>query len=106
VAPGADVWHIDSFLLSCRVIGKSVETALLARIAADARLVGATGLSAEFIDSGRNQVAAGFLSNHGFERQGSGQAYRSLETPGPAWPDWITDGSSDRAPPAAAVPAG
>ncbi len=30
-------WWIDSFLMSCRVIGRSIETALLAKIVADAR---------------------------------------------------------------------
>ena len=64
--PEAEAWHLESFLMSCRVIGKSVETALLARIAEDARAAGATTLSAEFVDSGRNQVASTFLSHHGF----------------------------------------
>ncbi|HUF35503.1 MAG TPA: hypothetical protein VMN37_06110, partial [Gemmatimonadales bacterium] len=89
VAPGPGTWHIDSFLLSCRVIGKSVESALLARIAEDARRAGAPGLSAEFIDSGRNQVAATFLPQHGFVADGERRWERSLATPGPAWPDWI-----------------
>jgi FkbH-like protein len=89
VAPEAGAWHLESFLLSCRVIGKSVETALLARIAEDARSAGASALSAEFIDSGRNQVAATFLSQHGFAVGNEGQWLRSLEVPGPEWPAWI-----------------
>lgn len=88
---GSRVWHIDSFLLSCRVIGKSVETALLSHIAAEARAHGATGLSAEFIDSGRNQVAATFLPNHGFQPGGDGRMFRSLNDAGPSWPGWIVD---------------
>jgi FkbH-like protein len=89
VAPDAGAWHLESFLLSCRVIGKSVETALLARIAGDARSAGASALSAEFIDSGRNQVASTFLSQQGFASGNEGQWRRSLEVPGPEWPDWI-----------------
>jgi FkbH-like protein len=89
LAPGADAWHVESFLLSCRVIGKSVETALLARIGEDARAAGASALSAEFIDSGRNQVAATFLSQHGFAANGDGLWLRSLDVPGPVWPAWI-----------------
>jgi FkbH-like protein len=89
VAPDPEVWHLDSFLLSCRVIGKSVETALLARIAADARAGGAVALSAEFLDSGRNKVASMFLSNHGFAAGSDGQWHRSLESPGPDWPAWV-----------------
>jgi FkbH-like protein len=91
VEPAADAWHLDSFLLSCRVIGKSVETALLARIAADARAASASDLTAEFLDSGRNQVAATFLANHGFAAESDGRYRRSLAEPGPEWPEWIAD---------------
>jgi FkbH-like protein len=89
VAPSAEGWHVDSFLLSCRVIGKSVETALLARIAEDARAARASVLSAEFIDSGRNQVASTFLARHGFAAESGTRWVRSLDDPGPEWPDWI-----------------
>ena len=93
VATGADTWHVDSFLLSCRVIGKSVETALLARLAEDARAAGVATLSADFIDSGRNQVASAFLSRHGFAGESGGRWIRSLEQEGPPWPDWIEPAS-------------
>jgi predicted enzyme involved in methoxymalonyl-ACP biosynthesis len=76
--------------MSCRVIGKSVETALLARVAEDARAAGASVLSAEFIDSGRNQVAATFLANHGFTAEAAGRWARSLDLAGPEWPEWIS----------------
>jgi FkbH-like protein len=86
----ADTWHLESFLLSCRVIGKSVETALLARVAEDARAAGASALSAEFIESGRNQVASALLPDHGFARGADGRWHRSLDLPGPEWPAWIS----------------
>jgi FkbH-like protein len=89
VAPAPDTWHIESFLLSCRVIGKSVETALLGRIAAEARRAGASRLTAEFLDSGRNQVASTLLPNHGFLQGSDGRWERSLTSPGPDWPAWI-----------------
>lgn len=92
VATAADYWRIDTFLVSCRVLGKSVETALLARIAADARQAGVNRLVGEFIDSGRNQVASQFLANHGFTLIDDGQWERSLATPGPEWPSWIQEG--------------
>jgi len=91
VAPGGQQWHLESFLMSCRVIGKSVESALLARIAAEARAAGADGLTAEFIDSGRNQVAEAFLGRHGFAAVGDGRWQRALADGGPEWPEWITD---------------
>ncbi len=95
VAPGSDVWHLDSFLMSCRVIGKSVESALLAHVAAEARAGGASALSAEFLDSGRNQVASTFLANHGFIGVEGDRWLRSLATPGPEWPEWIRAIRSD-----------
>jgi FkbH-like protein len=91
VAPGTERWHLDSFLMSCRVIGKSVESALLARVAADARAAGAAGLAADFIDSGRNQVAGTFLGQHGFEPGADGVWRRALADGGPEWPEWIGD---------------
>ena len=72
------------------MIGKSVETALVARIAEDARVGGASALTAEFIDSGRNQVASTFLSQHGFTPAGGTHWIRPLDLAGPAWPAWIT----------------
>jgi FkbH-like protein len=86
---GGAAWHLESFLMSCRVIGKSVETALLARIADDARAAGAGVLTAEFIDSGRNQVAATFLAAHGFTAAEGNRWTRSLQVAGPDWPPWI-----------------
>jgi FkbH-like protein len=94
--PQGDVWHLDSFLMSCRVIGKSVETALLARIAADARAAGASRLTAEFIDSGRNEPARSFLGDHGFTSGPRGGLERSLADEGPVWPSWIADGGEAR----------
>jgi FkbH-like protein len=82
--------HVESFLMSCRVIGKSVETALLARLADDARAAGASVLTAEFIDSGRNQVAATFLANHGFAAESASRWVRPLDVTGPEWPEWIS----------------
>lgn len=89
VEPRGAEWHIDSFVLSCRVIGKSAESALLARIAEDARAAGATTLTAEFIESGRNEPARAFLPTHGFTLRPDGLHARPLADGGPAWPDWI-----------------
>jgi predicted enzyme involved in methoxymalonyl-ACP biosynthesis len=95
VATGARRWHLDSFLLSCRVIGKSVESALLAAIACDARRAGVPDMTAEFIDSGRNAPARDFLPSHGFTIGDDGLFVRSLADGGPGWPEWILDGTRD-----------
>ncbi len=69
---------IDSLLLSCRVIGRGIETALLAHIAANAERAGATRLVGEFVPTKKNVVCAGFYEEHGFapatEREGSPDA--------------------------------
>jgi len=63
---GASEMIIDTFLLSCRVLGRGVETALLAALAEEARTEGAGHLIASFIPTAKNAPAASFLSDHGF----------------------------------------
>ncbi len=60
-----DQWRIDTFLLSCRVIGRQVETALIHVISADAAEGGA-GLVGEFSPTAKNAPAADFYDRHGF----------------------------------------
>ncbi|MCX6632604.1 MAG: HAD-IIIC family phosphatase [Candidatus Solibacter sp.] len=62
-----DACEIDSFLLSCRVIGRTVETALLAHLAADARQQGAKVLQGWFFATRKNAPAQEFYRDHGFE---------------------------------------
>ena len=61
-------WHIDSLLMSCRVMGLFVETAFLYAIYADAVRAGAETLVGEFIPTKKNQPAADFYSRHGFSQ--------------------------------------
>jgi len=61
------VWTLDSFLLSCRVIGRKVETAFLARIVADAKEQGISALVGEYIPTQKNAPVKNFYSSHGFE---------------------------------------
>jgi FkbH-like protein len=61
-------WHIDSMLMSCRVMGLFVETAFLHAIYQDAVGAGAAMLVGEFILTKKNQPAADFYSRHGFSR--------------------------------------
>lgn len=61
------VCQIDSFLMSCRVIGRTVETALLAHLAADAGQQGAKFLQGWFLGTKKNAPAREFYRDHGFE---------------------------------------
>jgi FkbH-like protein len=70
-------WILDSFLLSCRVIGRKVETALLAKIVADAKEQGIPTVVGEYIPTQKNAPVKDFYSSHGFEElMQEGKLYR------------------------------
>lgn len=58
--------EIDSFLLSCRVIGRAIETALLAHLAQEAAQQGARRLRGWFLPTRKNAPAKEFYPSHGF----------------------------------------
>jgi FkbH-like protein len=66
VEKGAEGWRIDTFLLSCRVIGRRVEETLLAYILKEAKKAKAKVLEGEFIPTKKNAPANGFYKNSGF----------------------------------------
>jgi FkbH-like protein len=66
IPPDSPELIIDTFLLSCRVLGRGVETALLSVLSGEARKVGATELVAHFIPTAKNAPAAAFLPDHHF----------------------------------------
>ncbi|MCX7114410.1 MAG: HAD-IIIC family phosphatase [Gammaproteobacteria bacterium] len=61
-----DAWYIDSFLMSCRALGRHAESALLAKLAGFAKHHGVEVVKASFIPTNKNTVAAEFLVSHGF----------------------------------------
>jgi FkbH-like protein len=62
---------IDTFLLSCRVIGRTVETALLSHLAETARARGLRYLRGWFLPTKKNVPAKDFYAQHGFTLQSS-----------------------------------
>jgi FkbH-like protein len=64
-----DACYIDSLLLSCRVIGRGIETAMLAQLGEHAVSSGAKRLVGEFIATKKNEPCATFYSDHGFIEQ-------------------------------------
>jgi FkbH-like protein len=60
-------WRVANFLLSCRVIGRTVENAFVSWLAARAQSAQATTLTFRFAESKRNQVAAEFLARSGLQ---------------------------------------
>ena len=61
-------WDLDTFLLSCRVLGRGVETAFLAGIKEAAQSAGAASMVAHFVPTPKNKPAEQFLPDHGFEQ--------------------------------------
>ena len=61
-------WFIDTFLLSCRVIGRGVEEALLSQIIKKAKKEGVKKVKAQYIKTKKNKPAENFLSDFGFTR--------------------------------------
>jgi predicted enzyme involved in methoxymalonyl-ACP biosynthesis len=79
-------------LLSCRVLGRTVETAFLSVIASQARMDGACAIVGEFLPTARNGPARGLYEDHGFQPLDElGQLWRlDLTGNSPAVPDYIT----------------
>lgn len=64
---GTDTLTVRMFLLSCRVIGRTIENAFLAWLVARAQAVNATKVQMLFRPTGRNQVALDFLKRSGLQ---------------------------------------
>jgi FkbH-like protein len=62
-------WLIDTFLLSCRIMGRGVENAILSQILIDAKTNGIEEIHAEFIQTQKNQPAENFLADFGFKKR-------------------------------------
>ena len=62
-------WILDTFLLSCRIIGRGVEDAMLSHILKDAKNNGIKEFKAEFISTQKNKPAENFLLEFGFKKQ-------------------------------------
>lgn len=58
--------RIDTFLMSCRVIGRKVEDRILAKAVELFHERGKNRIVGEFIPTAKNQQVAGFFDSHGF----------------------------------------
>jgi FkbH-like protein len=64
-----EVWEIDTWLMSCRVLGRRVEEACLAHLVAAARLEGARELLGAYIPSPKNAMVANHYKKLGFSHE-------------------------------------
>jgi len=68
-------WHCDTWLMSCRVLGRRVEETILQTVVAQARAEGAEALVGRYIPSAKNAMVAEHFGKLGFsltERQPDG----------------------------------
>lgn len=84
-----DCAAVDTFLMSCRVIGRGVEDALIGHLAAEARQRGCRRMTGEYRATKKNAMTADFYPRHGFQPTGEGTYELMLEGPGPAAPAWF-----------------
>jgi FkbH-like protein len=84
-----DEAELDTFLLSCRVLGRRVEDALLAWSAERARARAARLLVGRYIPTKKNAQAASFYPDRGFEPAGDGVFNLDLTNEGPPQPTGV-----------------
>jgi FkbH-like protein len=88
------VAQIENFLMSCRVIGRGVETAIWSKIASEASQNGCTALRASFIPTAKNAQVADFYDRLGLEllktsSDGTKHYGSTLDTFTPPQTHWI-----------------
>ncbi len=70
--------ELDTFLMSCRVIGRQAEAAFLHALLRWLAEQGVVTVAADFISSARNGLARSFLADQGFEPGADGRQRRDL----------------------------
>jgi FkbH-like protein len=82
---GQRIWAIDTWLMSCRVLGRNVEAMVLRELVLQARERGITRLVGRYIPSGRNEMVRDHYSKLGFEPgDEEGTWVRDVDAPEPA----------------------
>ena len=79
---GPEQWKIDTWLMSCRVLGRRVEHMVLREILDHARAANIHTLFGEYVPTGRNNLVADHYEKLGFTRtaeDASGQTHWTLE---------------------------
>lgn len=80
---------IDSFILSCRVMGRTVETAFLSYIVDELSDQGIEIVYGDYFPTAKNQPVKDFYDEHGFEQISENRWKLELEKSELEIPDWI-----------------
>jgi FkbH-like protein len=85
--------EIDTFLMSCRVISRTVETAMLAHLVETCRAQGVERIRGWFLPTAKNAPASDLYRKHGFELCSTTEAgtlwHLDLSRAEVTCPDWI-----------------
>ena len=74
-------WLIDTFLLSCRIMGRGIEDGILGHIIQEAKMQGIDMIRAEFIQTKKNKPSETFLSDYGFKKNNNYWTYDVKNNP-------------------------
>lgn len=87
------LWEFDSFLMSCRVLGRRLETCFLHTLLKLAQEKGIRMIRGDFIPTGKNEVARDFYRDHGFTliQEENGTTRWEMELKGSVFAtlDWV-----------------
>jgi FkbH-like protein len=75
---GRPGWDVDTWLMSCRVLGRKVEEAMLNELVAAARAAGVQVVTAQYIPTSKNSMVAQHFDKLGFELIGEDADGRRL----------------------------
>lgn len=73
-------WTIDTFLLSCRIMGRGVENAIMGFIVNEAKREGVIKIKGRYIPTKKNKPCEDFLHDYGFKQEEDYWAY-ALDQP-------------------------
>lgn len=92
-------WVVANFLLSCRIIGRTVEHAVVSDLAQRAAAAGTASLTFRFLANQRNAVARQFLERSGLQANARGDGWSlALPPPAPLPPHYVTISHTDTTP--------
>ena len=80
---------IEGFVMSCRVLGRDVETGILSAVADRALARGMRELRGAIVPSERNQPCRMVFAQHGFHAAGDGTFILALAPNSIPWPRWF-----------------
>jgi FkbH-like protein len=68
--PAYSEWNIETFLLSCRVMGRRIEDGIMQYILNEARKEGIKKVKGRYIPTSKNKPCENFLPRSGFKKEG------------------------------------